>query len=322
MLFFAAVFLAIFGIIQALYASLVKDISLYFYEGRHDRARSTVELCLGIRAVSTFYSPANFGLFLAMVTAFALLAKDRFSIPKPFFIIGLFIIVFAGIQSISKIYLGAFVIILVYLLLRKRWRTVLLGLLLFILAFSVTTFINPYASHCFRANMISVSTSMSFYNQWLGPRFGAINIGKDKAVVSEDKAVVSEDKAVVSEDKAVMTYKPGYLTDAMNVVNKHRILGVGYISNVSSGDSMFLHLMVRGGIIGSLFFLTFLILLIRRVILLGKGDNSDVKSLREAWVLTAFIFLISGIGLPTFIQDRTGDVFWWTGALLAFSGRR
>lgn len=138
--------LATFGILQISYDPLVKDISLCLYEGRHDRAKPSVELCMALRAMSTFfYSPGNLGLFLSMVTAFALLAKDRFNIPKPFYLIGLSLIVFAGVLTISKVYLGSFFIILVYLLMRKRWRMALLGILLFSLAVSATRFIHPEA---------------------------------------------------------------------------------------------------------------------------------------------------------------------------------
>ena len=455
-LFFAAALLAIFGVMQVLYQAQVRDISLNLYAGRHDRVRSTVDLCLGVRAVSTFYSPGNLGMFLAMICVFAFLAKGRFKIPRYPFLIGLFIIVFGGIQSISKVFLGVFFVLILYLLLRKKWRKALLGIFFFSLAFFITGFFNYYAYNCYRTTIRSICNPITAYNEILGSRFGKINVGvvkggqvdeteddvilvfldeyfrkginrivdfinfkmlssdqkeallqarisslpedqkkaliqaqvaslpedqkkaliqaqvaslpedQKKALIQAQVASLPEDqkeallqarisslpedqkKALIQAqvaslpedqkeallsvnissfsegrmktvDEFILLKEKGYLTEAVDVLKKWPIIGVGYVSNVSSGDSMFLHCMIRGGIVGSIFFLIFLILVIRQVILRGKGDDSETKALREAWVFVAVIFLVGGVGFPTFIQDRTGDVFWLTGALLCFS---
>ena len=58
----------------------------------------------------------------------------------------------------------------------------------------------------------------------------------------------------------------------------------------------------------------FLISVSVKVYYLNK--NRDTKEYAFAWIICALIFTISGIAYPSFIQDRTTDIFWWIGALL------
>ena len=369
-LFLAAVILGIFGIMQTLWNVLwIKDVSVYLYEGRHDGPIGITELCIRTRAVSTFYGPSNFGLFSALVTIFAILGKDHFKFPKAIYLSGLFIIVFAGIQTMSKSYLGAVAGFVVYLLIRKRLRVALLVLVLFSSSLYITLYVNPYGGNAYLTILAKVVDPFALYNETLGKRYGILTLSEDGKGQEEDAIVIFEEDGAIKKAilvigrylnlKALLEYienvispivkyfgdeggairqknvvvqkvdtaveKPifvaydlGYLNSSAEVIMDHPVFGVGYVSNVNSGDSMLVHLLVRGGVVGCLYFLIFIILLVRRVGLVGEVIRGDTKWICEAWMVTASIFLIGGIGLPTFIQDRTGDIFWWLGALLAY----
>jgi len=103
-LFFAGVVLSVFGILQVetrleWIHACVRKLSVDWYAGRHDRATSIVELCMGKRAVSTFYSPGNDALFCLFLAPFILLTKNRFGISKWVFRVGVVLFFFGVVVN-------------------------------------------------------------------------------------------------------------------------------------------------------------------------------------------------------------------------------
>jgi hypothetical protein len=298
--FWMAVILSVFGILQAVSSfgikeidKLIRSISLLLYEGQHLRGKSVVELCLGIRAVTTFNTPGNFGIFLGIVCSFFFFRPEQFKFKHIHYFIGIFVINLAGFLTISKSFMGFYFILLCGLILKLKYKRVVLLIAIFMVSYISMAKLSPYAEHVFKVNGMSVLSPVQFYNVWLGPRFGKIKIKINNDYNIDDSRYSYNDYSDIGE---------GYLTDFKKILKDHPIIGVGYVL-VKSGDSMLNHLIVRSGILGSILFTLFLMLIFRKIYL--------EKSEYTVFLIIIFTtFLIGGIAFPTYIQDRSGDLFW------------
>ena len=308
--FWMGVILSLFGILQTITTGIsvvdqfIWDLSLMLYEGQHIREKGAVELCLRIRAMSTFYTPGNFGLFLGLVCCFYCFYTELFSMRKFYNIAGFFILVTAGIFTISKVFLGFYLLVLAGMLWRKAYLKCLVLLLIFVISFLIVGKFNPYATHVYKINIKSVLKPVMLYNTWLGSRFGKI------PEVQETKSEWTDLPAIVTGKTELDTSRigTGYLDDYPRIIENHPIIGVGYVL-VKSGDSMLNHLVVRGGGLGALCFLLFLFFLSRRLFsVIQQAEHRN--SLRNAFTICFAGFLIGGVAFPTFIQDRSTDAFW------------
>jgi hypothetical protein len=78
------------------------------------------------------------------------------------------------------------------------------------------------------------------------------------------------------------------------------------------------HVLVRGGALGLVLYIAFIFHMAAAVYRANR-KNPETRPFAVAWILACAIFFIGGAAYPTFIQDRSGDVFWWLGALLLFT---
>lgn len=240
-------------------------------------------------------------------------------------------------MSISKgMLIGIFMLVIV-LLIQKNWRSlIMLSLIFFILLGGILPSFSPYTV----LNYITYAKPDSFshiYNRYLGNRFGHIKTRHsnvpfhssilENTVKTLEKNTILQDHQIIIARQKLKEYlvlrkqtlkRPqkgtavknteiktfpmeGYLKKSIETIKEHLWFGVGYVSNISAGDSMLIHLLVRGGILGIFIFFILMVSLLK---LLSHSTTYHPIN------FTIILFLILGVGLPTFIQDRTSDIFW------------
>lgn len=332
-----SVIIALFGIFQVFNEikwanNLAVWLSVNFYVGRFTREKTIVDLCLNIRSFATFFSPSNYSLY-SMFVFFIIIYMRKFLKLKPFIFISIIFIVLLGwALSISKGFLGGIILALFFLFYRKKWRELLLLIVVLIPIWGSIKIISPYADNCYTTYIKSKNFD-EFYNRYFGPRFGyLITKGKNVRVETSVLEITDSNKNQnnsgyeKSEALSFITggkndkkfFLKGYLDKSIEVFKKNWIYGVGYSSNVSSGDSMFVNLFITGGIIGTALFIFFLFQFLKILYIKYNLYNDYVRNLSEVWIFSSLCFFIMGLLLPTFIQDRTADIFWILGGLLAF----
>ncbi len=337
-LFWVCVLLAFFAVLQVWqkpdaiqpFYQAVKKFSVDWYSGRHSRGINLVECCVGYRAVSTFYHPGNLALFCVLVGSIYLLVKDRLGLHPLIYWGGLFVIWLGAAQTLSKGFLGGIFFLGMYLLLHRRWVHFVRFTILILMVFGASFRLSDNVTILFM-KYFKNTTMIGIYNLALGPRFGCIEnpplLQNQSISITEPQTFTKPQVLSAFTSASAHTLEvpkkiwgEGYLSDSMKVIKTHPWFGVGYVSNVSAGDSMVVHLLVRGGILGSALFTFFLVMMAMQVWKKRNLKDPQDICIRESWILCASFFFISGIAFPTFIQDRTGDLFWWIGGLLVVTG--
>ncbi|EKD27359.1 MAG: hypothetical protein ACD_79C00742G0003 [uncultured bacterium] len=286
-----------------------------------------------------------------MMLTFLLAARKYLKLNIILYYIILLALVIGLFFSGSKGFFTGTIIIFSYLIFKTKWREILEFLLIlslvFFLAKSYTNTLIRYYESYFKN-----TTIITFYNKTLGKRYGEFyekteenikeieNFRKMKLMNSQKEAtkennsnslgikettqakektseVLPKEKEIKIDGKDYrFNFEDGNLSDALKVVYSHFLIGVGFVSNVNYGDSMVVHLLVRGGIIGICFYLGFLFVISRELYKTSFTDAQS-KAFSEAWIVVCIIFLTGGLAYPSFVQDRTGDIFWWLAAILA-----
>jgi len=311
---------------------LVERISIDYYSGRSDRGVSIPKLLMRIRAVSVFYLPGNLALFMSLVLSLLIFARKSLNFNRYMYYILLTLNMIALVYSGSK---GLFVAIFFFILILgilKKWQT----LNRVILIITISLLIGYNYSHSLTRMYLSYVDFKDIrvlFNKSLGQRFGKFHVDKPKQLENQTKKTVNKSvdttnlhkssdiqpqtKSDIIDKTAVkkkFEFNDGNLSSALKVVNRNKLIGVGFVSNVDYGDSMLINLLVRGGIIGVILYLFFIIVVSIKIYLYNK--NLNTKEYALAWIVCTLIFTVSGIAYPSFIQDRTTDIFWWIGALL------
>ncbi len=360
-LLFSTVFLSLFGYFQVSIVprciyDFTEKISINWYSGRSDRGINMPYLLRQIRAISTFYLPGNFAIFTSMMLSFLIIPKDKLKLLKSVYYILLFFIVLGLYFTASKGFFMGIGIVSIYLAVTKKWMRIIELSLMIFLVFLLSTYYGKAPTKYYSA-FIKADSISALFNRALGERFGKINqnaikckkilkrqennenqkIKKEinfKSNIKSDQVKIIKhieinknlNQSVSMENnkrlqKQKFIFEKGNLSKSLKVVAKNIWYGVGYVSNVDYGDSMVVHLLVRGGILGVLLFVVFIIKLC--VVIYKKNIlNENLQSLSAAWIVTCMVFFVSGIAYPTFIQDRSADVFWWLGAILALSSKK
>ncbi|MBN2145438.1 MAG: hypothetical protein JW774_12550 [Candidatus Aureabacteria bacterium] len=315
-LFLAAIPLAIFGFLQIVFPRnedilKIGPFTEWLYTGRHSRI-SVVAACVGVRAVSTFYHPGNFSLFCCLIVILALLSGKSIGLTQKKFFSGLMCIMIGWGSAISKGFLGGVFFLAPYLLVRKKFLPLKQLLLALVFTLLILSKVSPYSMLCYKGYLMPQSM-ISYYNIFFGSRFGHIEL--KKTVPDNNENAYESDEISDKDQTALFIFKRGNLNDSIDVFKKHPLSGSGYSTNVKSGDSMMIHILVRGGLLGSFLFIMFIFMFAKKIF--DNGRKKEDSSLHESWIVAVILFSIMGILFPTFVQDRTSDVFWTLGALLA-----
>lgn len=330
--------LAVFGFFQVYDGwdtihKLVERISIDYYSGRSDNGFSIPKLLMRIRAVSVFYLPGNLALFMSIVLSLLIFTRKSLNFNRYIYYILLTFNMIALVYSGSK---GLFVAIFFFILtlsILKRWKSLSQVILIVILSLFIghnysRSLMKTYLSY------VDFKDVRVLFNKSLGQRFGTFHIDQPKPLKNRTKQNVSKSATATQQNQSAQIpqqkinphiinkpdiknqfeFNDGNMSSALKVVNRNKLIGVGLVSNVDYGDSMLINLLVRGGIIGVILYLFFIIVVSIKIYLYNK--NLNTKEYALAWIVCTLIFTVSGIAYPSFIQDRTTDIFWWIGALL------
>ena len=112
-----------------------------------------------------------------------------------------------------------------------------------------------------------------------------------------------------------------YLADAFDTIRQHPIVGVGYVPDAKAGDSMVVHLLVTCGAIGAACFVLLILNLGLLLLQSLRIAPPEQQPLHHAFLIVFMAYAAFSITFPTFIQDRSADIFWWMGSILALNTR-
>jgi hypothetical protein len=322
------------------------------YCGRHrEGAKAIPELLLRIRAVSTFYLPGNFSLFCSLALVFLTVAKDRLGFSNIVRLPLLFLVVTGLFFSASKGFFVGLGVLALYLFFRKKWARLLEISVMLLVASVISSTFAPSPARFYKSYLMPDNYYV-WYNQVVGTRFGEFVRKKNRKSADEEKeqgkardhfdradesgaendgklpveierqrrkTPKGEEEGKKNESTGYrFSFEKGNLSKALKTVSANPVFGTGYVSNVDYGDSMLVHVLVRGGALGLVLYIAFIFHMAAAVYRANR-KNPETRPFAVAWILACAIFFIGGAAYPTFIQDRSGDVFWWLGALLLFT---
>ncbi len=310
-----SIILSIFGFLQVsrhpqVLHDLARNITLYCYSGRSDRGVSIAGLLTGIRAVSTFYMPGNFGLFCSLIISFMLIGKRSLNFHYLIYYPVLFLTILGLFFSGSKAVFSSLFVLMSYFIITRKWKVIISVIVGIALSLSIAGLFSEHLLSGYKT-YVNQKSFISFYNKFLGKRFGAFAKEQNNGTIKNPSDLCNKNSGKDIQYK----FEPGNLNKTFEVIYKNLFFGVGYVSDVNYGDSMIIHLLVRGGVTG---FLLYLIFLYKLCLLIYKRNKDEplMCEYSNAWIVSCAIFIVAGIAFPSFVQDRTGDVFWCLGALL------
>ena len=263
-----------------------------FYSGTFGQDKSYVEMMTASkRMISILGQTGTAGLF-ALLNFTALLVFERRALKMSriayysFFVLSLF----GGILTLSKAFYFGLPLILLFYVVKHFGGKSFLKISVVVIVFAVFIFFvlpNLGLSRQFLYALAFVRkyTNLSFaeiYQQTFVPRF--------------------------SSDS-------GALYNTVNVVKSNLILGVGLVisPNIRVIDSQWIPFLVFGGLCGIFCYLWYMTLVIGPIFKARKTIKNDIANggaLFNYFLFLLFVYLVFGIGSPTFSQDKTGDFFW------------
>ena len=293
---YSSIFIAIIAALQALDIGdpFIREFLSFYEPGREGERR--------LNAISGRYSsilgqPVSYGIFFLFSISILLFYGDRIIHSRiTRFFIFLFIL-FASILSISKVILiGVPILILSRILLaiiklvKLRFEDYLCWSIFLIMGYFLTADSNIFAAQHLINSFGDLTSLLNIISQGFDARFGFDPIkNKDGVLVSDFK-----------------------------VFKENFLFGIGWSESgkgVHLGDSGYMPILVRSGVLGFFFYVSYLL-----AIFINSFVSLRVNfGLRDPVVMNyLFLFFISSIfalGTPIFYIDRSSDFFWMMSAI-------
>ena len=265
-----------------------------YYSGTFGSDVSYIDIVLKQgRAVSIFSQTGTAGLYALLVfTLLLFLDPQLLKMPKMIYW-GLFAqSLIGGYLPLSKAFtLGVPIVIVIYFLrsnIKRKAKMCLILIGIFAIAYGsiLKNTATPIHGMFAKGGIRMITSPNQIYDVTLKPRFG----------------------------------KGAALDKTMDIVGKNQLLGVGVVSGIRICDSQWVPLLVFGGIAGLTCYAWYIIIAARLVFRRKDFIQRNMIAGRQIFIfyLTIFfIYILFGIGSPTFSQDKTGDFFWILTAVLS-----
>lgn len=292
---FASLLINVIALCQLIspFDQVVNPFLTKYYSGTFVDGRSYIYLTLGQgRAVSILAGTGTAGLYALLVFSLLLfLGPNLLKIRKIVYWGLLAQSLVGGLLPLSKAFiLGVPIVLLTYCLRLNVTRIIKLGFIVLgfcIVAYGGLAYMNlqKHASYA-KTSMRRLTSPDLIYAATFGPRF--------------------------SED--------GALDQTMDTIKENWLIGVGVVSGIRLCDSQWVPLLVFGGIAGLTCYVWYIIIAARLVFRRKGLIQRNMIAGRQIFIfyLTIFfIYILFGIGSPTFSQDKTGDFFWILTAVLS-----
>ena len=289
---FASVLINIIALCQltAPFDQYVNPILSKYYSGS---AESYIRLTLmGRRAVSILAGTGTAGLYALLVFTLLLFLGPKLLKMRKVVYWGLLAqSLVGGFLPLSKAFmLGVPIVLLIYCLRLNVTRIIKVGFIVLvfcIVSYCGLTYMNfqTHASYV-KTYMRTLTSPDLIYAATFTPRFG--------------------------EGRA--------LDQTMDTIKKNWLVGVGVVSGIRLCDSQWVPLLVFGGIAGLTCYVWYIIIAARLVFRRKGFIQRNMMAGRQTFIfyLTILsIYILFGVGFPTFSQDKIGDFFWILTAVLS-----
>jgi len=285
----SSLIIGLIAILQIIYGDVVNNIIALLYIPGHYGGVTFYSMMTNLRFSSIVYQPVSYGLLLMYSISLVLLYTHYFNQHKITRNVLIFILLPLSILSISKaVFLGVPVLML-FLLLRNKVNLFLLLLSIIVLYFVI----------------LAISTNLI----WKAYDWGHI------------LSIASNPLYLLNVlNTAIESRFSGYGTVSgdVSIFYNNPIIGVGWLNYYARlGDSGYVPVLVRGGLIGLLLYLAYIFSVFYQVYQATTNNSSLVqfKNLYLFFILTSLVF---AVGSPVLYIDRVADFYWLlSGAILS-----
>jgi len=292
---FASVLINVIALCQLIspFDQVVNPFLTRYYSGTFGNNQSYIYILMGQgRAISILAQTGTAGLYALLVFSLLLFLGPNLLKMRKIVYGGLLAqSLVGGFLPLSKAFiLGVPIVLLIYCLRLNMTRIIKLGFIvlgLCIVAYGGLGYMNlqKHASYANGSVQMLASPDL-IYAATFGPRFG--------------------------EGSA--------LDKTMDITKKNWLIGTGVVSGIRLCDSQWVPLLVFGGIIGLTYYIWYIITAVWPIIKRKGFIQRNVIAGRQIlifYLTIFFIYILFGIGSPTFSQDKTGDFFWILTAVLS-----
>jgi hypothetical protein len=283
----SSIIIGLIAVLQILFGDTINNVIGALYSPGHSGGVTFSSLMSNSRYSSILYQPVSYGLFFLYSISLVVLYSFYFKKHKRIRRLLILILLPLSILSVSKAIFLGIPLLMFFLLIRKRvdLLLLLLSILLIYLLILFPTFSFVFTSydwtHVFNiAN--NPSQILSILNTAIESRYG------------DSGAVVGD----------------------MSIVSNNPLIGVGWIEfNARMVDSGYTPIMVRGGLIGLIFYLLYVLTIFYQGYKATCHDSKlmKFKNLYLFFILTSLVF---AFGSPVLYIDRVADFYWMFSGLL------